>query len=87
MGILLKPIDVVDDISQEDFREKYLKPCKPVVIKNMARKWPAYQKWTMDYMKEVVVMLKFPYMTVLKLILQHLSILRQRRCLLQIILI
>ena len=33
MGIILKPIDVVDDISQEDFREKYLKPRKPVVIK------------------------------------------------------
>ena len=54
MGIILKPIDVVDDISQEDFREKYLKPRKPVVIKNMAKKWPAYQKWTMDYVKEVV---------------------------------
>lgn len=54
MGIHLKPIDVVDDISQEDFMEKYLKPRKPVVIKNMAKKWPAYQKWTMDYMKEMV---------------------------------
>ncbi|UOE41064.1 cupin-like domain-containing protein [Chryseobacterium suipulveris] len=54
MGLHLKPIDVVDDISEHDFREKYLKPRKPVVIKNMARKWPAYQKWTMDYMKEVV---------------------------------
>jgi ribosomal protein L16 Arg81 hydroxylase len=49
MGIILKPIDVVDDISQEDFREKYLKPRKPVVIKNMAKKWPAYQNgpWIM----------------------------------------
>ena len=54
MGLHLKPIDVVEDISEQDFREKYLKPRKPVVIKNMARKWPAYQKWTMDYMKEVV---------------------------------
>lgn len=54
MGISLKPIDVVDDISQEDFREKYLKTRTPVVIKNMARNWPAYQKWTMDYIKEVV---------------------------------
>ncbi len=54
MGINLKPIDIVDDITQEDFIEKYLKPRKPVVIRNMARKWPAYQKWTMDYMKEVV---------------------------------
>lgn len=54
MGLHLKPIDVVDDISQEEFREKYLKPNKPVVIRNMAKKWPAYQKWTLDYMKEIV---------------------------------
>ena len=48
------PIDVVEDISKEDFREKYLLPRKPVVIRNMAKKWPAYQKWTMEYIKEVV---------------------------------
>jgi len=54
MGIILKPIDVVDDISKEEFYEKYLKPRRPVVIKNMAKKWPAYQKWTMEYMKQVV---------------------------------
>lgn len=54
MGIILKPIDVVDEISKEEFFEKYLKPRRPVVIKNMAKKWPAYQKWTMEYMKEVV---------------------------------
>mgnify|MGYP006188346375 CR=1 FL=1 len=54
MGVILKPIDIVDDITQEEFREKYLISRKPVVIKNMARKWPAYQKWTMDYVKEVV---------------------------------
>lgn len=54
MGINLKPIDIVDDISKEEFFEKYLKPRRPVVIKNMAKKWPAYQKWTMEYMKEVV---------------------------------
>lgn len=54
MGLHLMPIDVVEDISQEDFRKKYLLPRKPVVIRNMAKKWPAYQKWTMDYIKEVV---------------------------------
>lgn len=60
MGIILKPIDVVEDISQEEFQEKYLKTRKPVVIKNMARKWPAYQKWTMDYMKQAVGDVKVP---------------------------
>ncbi len=54
MGLILKPIDIVDEISREDFINKYLKPRKPVVIKNMAKKWPAYQKWTLDYMKETV---------------------------------
>lgn len=54
MGIILKPIDIVDDITKEEFFEKYLKARKPVVIKNMAKNWPAYQKWTMEYIKEVV---------------------------------
>jgi len=54
MGIILKPIDVVEDISKEEFYAKYLKPRRPVVIRNMAKNWPAYQKWTMEYMKEVV---------------------------------
>lgn len=54
MGIILKPIDIVEDISKEDFFEKYLKPRKPVVIKNMAKNWPAYEKWNLEYMKNVV---------------------------------
>lgn len=54
MGLVLKPIDVVEDISQEEFAEKYLKTRRPVVIRNMARKWPAYQKWNLDYMKDAV---------------------------------
>ncbi|MFC1223694.1 MULTISPECIES: cupin-like domain-containing protein [Pedobacter] len=54
MKFLLSPIDVVEDISKSDFELNYLKPRKPLVIKNMAKKWPAYQKWTMEYMKEVV---------------------------------
>ena len=60
MGLHLTPIDVVDDITEEDFRKKYLKPRKPVVIRNMAKNWPAYQKWTMDYMKETVGNVEVP---------------------------
>ena len=37
MGFKLTPIDVVDHISQEDFRRHYLKPRRPLVIKNMTR--------------------------------------------------
>jgi hypothetical protein len=54
MALHYKPIDIVDDISKEDFYNNYLKPRKPVVIKNLAKKWPAYQKWTMEYLKETV---------------------------------
>lgn len=50
----LSPIDVVEDITKADFEKNYLSPRKPLVIKNMAKKWPAYQKWTLEYMKEVV---------------------------------
>lgn len=54
MGIVLKPIDIIEEISQKDFIKKYLRPRRPVIIRNMAKNWPAYQKWTMEYMKEVV---------------------------------
>lgn len=60
MGLHLTPIDVVEEISKEDFREKYLIPRKPVVLRNMAKNWPAYQKWTMDYMKETVGEVEVP---------------------------
>lgn len=50
----LQPVDVVDDISGADFKAKYFNPKKPVVIKNLAKRWPAYNKWTWDYFKQVV---------------------------------
>ena len=50
----LKPIDTVDDISPEDFKIKYFIPKKPVVIRNLAKQWPAYTKWNWDYLKQAV---------------------------------
>ncbi|MET4138927.1 cupin-like domain-containing protein [Pedobacter sp. UYP1] len=50
----LTQIDCVDDISKEDFEKNYLNARRPLVIKNMAKNWPAYEKWSMDYMKTVV---------------------------------
>lgn len=50
----LSPIDIVNDISKADFENNYLKPRKPLIIKNMSRDWPAYDKWNLDYMKTVV---------------------------------
>jgi hypothetical protein len=50
----LSQIDCVDDISKEDFEKNYLNARKPLIIKNMAKTWPAYEKWSLDYMKAVV---------------------------------
>ncbi len=50
----LKAIDIVENISTQDFNEKYYKPMKPVIIKNLAKEWPAYKKWNWDYFIDVV---------------------------------
>lgn len=44
--------EVSKDISVEEFRRKYFNPQKPVVIRGMAYRQPAGEKWTMDYFKE-----------------------------------
>ena len=54
MSIILSPIDRVDHISREDFVNNYLKPRKPLIIRKATETWPALQKWTFDYLKEVV---------------------------------
>ena len=46
-------IDRVKTISKEDFLKNYFKPQKPVVIEDCIKDWPAYSKWSLDYMKEV----------------------------------
>ncbi len=50
----LLPVDVVNSISPEEFKQKYYLPQCPVVIKELAKDWPAYTKWNWDYIKEVV---------------------------------
>ena len=50
----LTSIDRVTDISHDAFREKYLIPNKPVIITDLSKQWPAYNKWTWDYFKEIV---------------------------------
>ena len=54
MCFKLRPIDTVDTISAADFAENYLKPRRPLIIKGLTKDWPAVQKWTPEYMKEVV---------------------------------
>lgn len=54
MALHLTPIDVVENITKEEFRKNYLLPRKPVVIKGITKNWPAYSKWNLEYMKQVV---------------------------------
>ena len=53
MGIFLEEIERVKTISKEDFYNKYVKKQKPVVIEQLIVDWPAYEKWHLNYIKEV----------------------------------
>ena len=48
-----RSINIVSNISDKDFKENYLKPQKPVIIKGLADNYPAGKKWTMDYIKDI----------------------------------
>lgn len=39
-------------ITREEFHNTYLKPQKPVVLRGLWKKYPAYEKWTMDFFKK-----------------------------------
>ena len=50
----LQQVDIVFNISAEEFKKKYFDPQVPVIIKDLAKKWPAYNKWNWQYFKQVV---------------------------------
>ncbi|MCH5597040.1 cupin-like domain-containing protein [Niabella ginsengisoli] len=50
----LRPIDTVETISQQEFKTKYYNPNKPLIIKGLAKQWPAYNKWNWDYFIDIV---------------------------------
>lgn len=50
----LQPVDTVENITPEDFKNNYYNTGKPVIIKGLAKKWPAYKKWNWDYFIDVV---------------------------------
>ncbi len=51
-GLQLVEIPRVQSITKSDFIKSYLKPQKPVVIEHLVEDWPAYHKWSLDYIKE-----------------------------------
>ncbi len=48
----LQPVKIVDDISPEDFRSSYFLREIPVVIRNLAKRWTAYELWNWDHLKQ-----------------------------------
>ncbi len=50
----LKPIDVIENISPQEFKTKYYSQAKPVLIKKLSHAWPAYEKWNWDFIKSKV---------------------------------
>ena len=55
MSFKLLPIDQVDpNISSDEFEKIYFKAKKPVVIKQYAKRFPAYEKWTPEYLKKII---------------------------------
>lgn len=49
----LRPIERVKKISKKDFIDKYVKTQKPVVIEQLTEDWPAYEKWHLNYIKNI----------------------------------
>jgi hypothetical protein len=50
----LQPIDTVDQISPQNFKKNYYDRMRPIIIKDMARQWPAYHKWNWDFFKSTL---------------------------------
>lgn len=53
MKLNLQDIPRVKTITKKDFIRLYFKPQKPVVIEQYIEDWPAYNKWSLDYIKTV----------------------------------
>jgi len=48
----LVPIEKRTGLTREEFIENYLKPSRPVVFTDLAKDWPAIQKWTFEWLRE-----------------------------------
>ena len=60
MKLNLRDIPRVKSITKEDFIDQYFKPQKPVVIEHFIDDWPAYSKWSLEYIKSVAGDLTVP---------------------------
>lgn len=49
----LQDVPRVKTLSKEAFLRDYYRPQRPVVIERAIEQWPAYSKWSLDYMRQV----------------------------------
>lgn len=56
----LQAVERIKTCSPQDFVEKYVKPQKPVVIEQLTEDWPAYEKWSLSYLKQIAGELEVP---------------------------
>ncbi|WP_346237093.1 cupin-like domain-containing protein [Niabella insulamsoli] len=50
----LRPVDTVEQIAPDAFKRHYYNKRQPLVIKGLAKQWPAYTKWNWDYFIKIV---------------------------------
>jgi hypothetical protein len=50
----LQAVPVFDQMDLQIFQKEYYEPQKPVVMKDLAKSWPAYTKWNWAYFKQLV---------------------------------
>jgi len=50
----LHSIPTLENIQPQVFRDEFFVPQKPVVLKDLAKEWPAYTRWNWEYFKELV---------------------------------
>lgn len=54
MSLNLETIQEIEaGISPKEFRKKYIQRQKPVIVRQFSKQWPAFSKWSLDYMRGV----------------------------------
>ena len=48
----LSPVEKVSLIDQKNFYDSYFTPLRPLVIKDLAKTWPASRKWTPEFFRD-----------------------------------
>ncbi len=56
----LTAVEKRENLSREAFKEEYLKPLKPVILKDLSRDWKAREKWTFHFFEKAYGDLSIP---------------------------